>query len=96
MGTQYPTQNGKKGNTFAQRRHERFDEENNISTVHPVKPKGRFTRYDFVACNLLTTRLQHEKSCRILKHVLKPYDSRGLKSVVRRLHATKSHLVNRP
>ena len=43
--------------------------------------KGRFTRYDFVASNLLTTRLPHEKSSRILKHVLTLYDNRGLKSV---------------
>ena len=27
------------------------------------------------------TSLRHEKSCRILKHVLKPYDNHGLKSV---------------
>ena len=53
--------------------------------------KGRFTR-----CNLLYDTLTTQKSCRILKHVLKPDDNCGLKSVVRRLHATKSYLVNRP
>ena len=41
--------------------------------------KADLTRYDFVACNLLTTRLRHEKSCGILKRVSKPYDNRGLK-----------------
>ena len=49
-------------------------------------PKGRFTRYDFVACDRLTTRIvscksnlqlaydcrvRHKKSRRILKHVLR-------------------------
>ena len=46
-----------------------------------------------------TTRLWHEKRCRILKHVLKPFDNRVLKSVgkrvVRRLHVSKSYRVNR-
>ena len=37
---------------------------------------------DFVACNLLMTSLQHEKIVWILNHLLKPYDNRGLKSVV--------------
>ena len=36
------------------------------------------------------------KSRRILKHVLKPYDNRGLQGVVRRLYAAKSYRVNRP
>ena len=35
-----------------------------------------------VGCNLLTTCFRHEKSFRILKHVLKPADNRALKSVV--------------
>ena len=37
-----------------------------------------------------------KKSRKILKHVLKPHDNRGLKSVARRLHARKSYRVNRP
>ena len=40
-------------------------------------PKGRFTRYDFVACDLLTTRLRHilGHDCRkVLKHVFKSYN----------------------
>ena len=55
--------------------------------------KGRFTRYDFVACDKFTTGLRHEcksnlqlcydccvrqKNCRrILKHVLKRCDNRS-------------------
>ena len=42
-----------------------------------VYTKGRITRYDFVAYNLLTTRLRHflGHDCRkVLKHVLKSYD----------------------
>ena len=41
------------------------------------------------------TRLRLEKSCRILKHFLKPYDNRGLKSVPG-LHATKLYRINWP
>ena len=45
------------------------------------------TRYDVVTCNLLTTRLRH------FLGVLKSYN---FFCVVRRLHGTKSHRVNRP
>ena len=41
------------------------------------QPKGRFTRYDFVACSPLTTRSRHLlcHDCRqVLKHVLKSYN----------------------
>ena len=50
-----------------------------------VSSKGRFTRCDWhmqPRYDTLTTRLRHVKSRRILKHALKPYDNRGLKSVV--------------
>ena len=36
----------------------------------PGNPKGRFTRYDFVACDKLTADLRHE-----LFHVNQTYDS---------------------
>ena len=66
----------------------------------PLNTKGRFTRYDFVARNLLTTRLRHilGHDCRkVLKHVLKSYDFFSCrKRVVRRMRATKSHRVDRP
>ena len=59
-------------------------------------PKGLFTRYDFVACDKLTTGLRHE-----LFRVNQTYNSlTTLKScrrpVVSLLHATKSCRVNRP
>ena len=56
--------------------------------------KGRFTRYNFVACDIFTTSLRHElfrvnqtynllvrhEECRgLLKHVLKPYDNRSVR-----------------
>ena len=64
-------------------------------------PKGRFTRYDFVAYNLFTTRLLHflghDFRKVLLKHVLKSYGFFSCrKRVVRKLHATKSYRVNRP
>ena len=62
--------------------------------------KGRFTRYDFVAYNLLVTCLRHilGHDCRkVLKHVLKSYDFFSCrKRVIRRLRAIKSYRVNRP
>ena len=61
-----------------------------------TKPKGLFTRYDFVACDKLTTGLRHE-----LFRVNQTYNSlTTLKScrrpVVSLSHATKSCRVNRP
>ena len=58
--------------------------------------KGLFTRYDFVACDKLTTGLRHE-----LFRVNQTYNSlTTLKScrrpVVSLSHATKSCRVNRP
>ena len=58
--------------------------------------KGRFTRYDFVAYDKLTTRLRHE-----LLRVNQTYNSlNGPKScrrpVVSLSYATKSYRVNRP
>ena len=58
--------------------------------------KGRFTQYDFVAYDKLTTRLRHE-----LLRVNQTYNSlNGPKScrrpVVRLSYATKSYRVNRP
>ena len=58
--------------------------------------KGLFTRYDFVACDKLTTGLRHE-----LFRVNQTYNSlTTLKScrrpVVSLSHATKSCSVNRP
>ena len=82
---------------------------NNLSsklnvTVQPVfvspkleqQLKGRFTRYDFVAYDKLTTGLRHE-----LFRVNQTYNSlNGPKScrrpVVSLLYATKSNCVNRP
>ena len=60
------------------------------------KTKGLFTRYDFVACDKLTTGLRHE-----LFRVNQTYNSlTTLKScrrpVVSLSHATKSCRVNRP
>ena len=61
----------------------------NISTS--AQPKGRFTRYDFVASNSLRHFLGHD--CRdVLKDVLRSYN---FFRVVRRLRAAKSHRVNR-
>ena len=68
--------------------------------------KGRFTRYDFVACDN-GLRQAHDmiydcvrqKKCRsILKHVLKRCDNRKScrRPVVSLSHATKSYRVNRP
>ena len=59
-------------------------------------PKGRFTRYDFVAYDKLTTGLRHE-----LFRVNQTYNSlNGHKScrrpVVSLSYATKSYRVNRP
>ena len=59
-------------------------------------PMGLFTRYDFVACDKLTTGLRHE-----LFRVNQTYNSlTTLKScrrpVVSLSHATKSCRVNRP
>ena len=55
---------------------------------------------DFVARNLLTTRLRHilGHDChKVLKHVLKSYNFFSCrKRVARRLRATKSYRVNRP
>ena len=45
--------------------------------IRALSIKGGFTRYDFVACNLLTTRLRQFSGhdCRkVLEHVLKSYD----------------------
>ena len=62
----------------------------------PTLFKGRFTRYDFVACDKFTTDLRYEliqlsydcsvrqkNCCRILKHVLKRCDnhSRNLQNI---------------
>ena len=63
---------------------------------HLCHPKGRFTRYDFVAYDKLTTRLRHE-----LLRVNQTYNSlNGPKScrrpVVSLSYATKSYRVNRP
>ena len=70
-------------------------------------PKGRFTRYDFVACDN-SLRQAHDmiydccvcqKKCRsILKHVLKCCDNRKScrRPVVSLSHATKSYRVNQP
>ena len=60
------------------------------------KRKGRFTRYDFVAYDKLTTGLRHE-----LFRVNQTYNSlNGPKScrrpVVSLSYATKSYRVNRP
>ena len=60
------------------------------------KPKGRFTRYDYVAYDKLTTGLRHE-----LFRVNQTYNSlNGPKScrrpVVSLSYATKSYRVNRP
>ena len=62
----------------------------------PGESKGLFTRYDFVACDKLTTGLRHE-----LFRVNQTYNSlTTLKScrrpVVSLSHATKSCRVNRP
>ena len=64
--------------------------------IMPQVTKGRFTRYDFVAYDKLTTRLRHE-----LLRVNQTYNSlNGPKScrrpVVSLAYATKSYRVNRP
>ena len=66
-----------------------------ISTTEELS-KGRFTRYDFVAYDKLTTGLRHE-----LFRVNQTYNSlNGPKScrrpVVSLSYATKSYHVNRP
>ena len=69
--------------------------------------KGRFTRYDFVACDnglrqahdMIYDCFVRQKKCRsILKHVLKRCDNRKScrRPVVSLSHATKSYRVNRP
>ena len=69
--------------------------------------KGRFTRYDFVACDnglrqahdMIYDCCVRQKKCRsILKHALKRCDNRKScrKPVVSLSHATKSYRVNRP
>ena len=63
---------------------------------NPLTPTGLFTRYDFVACDKLTTGLRHE-----LFRVNQTYNSlTTLKScrrpVVSLSHTTKSCRVNRP
>ena len=65
-------------------------------TANEGDHKGLFTRYDFVACDKLTTDLRHE-----LFRVNQTYNSlTTLKScrrpVVSLSHATKSCRVNRP
>ena len=68
---------------------------------------GRFTRYDFVACDnglrqahdMIYDCFVRQKKCRsILKHVLKRCDNRKScrRPVVSLSHATKSYRVNRP
>ena len=68
---------------------------------------GRFTRYDFVACDnglrqahdMIYDCCVRQKKCRsILKHVLKRCDNRKScrRPVVSLSHATKSYRVNRP
>ena len=70
-------------------------------------PKGRFTRYDFVACDnglrqvhdMIYDCFVRQKKCRsILKHVLKRCDNRKScrRPVVSLSHAAKSYRVNRP
>ena len=66
-----------------------------------LRSLGQFTRCIFVPCNLLTTRLQLEKSCRILKHVKfktlrQSWPKMCRKCVVRRLYATKWYRVHWP
>ena len=69
--------------------------------------KGRFTRYDFVACDnglrqahdMIYDCCVRQLKCRsILKHVLKRCDNRKScrRPVVSLSHATKSYRVNRP
>ena len=65
-------------------------------TAHSWKSKGLFTRYDFVACDKLTTGLRHE-----LFHVNQTYNSLTTpkscrRPVVRLSHVIKSYRVNRP
>ena len=77
-----------------------------FSDVH-YNRKGRFTRYDFVACDnglrqahdMIYDCCVRQKKCRsILKHVLKRCDNRKScrRPVVSLSHATKSYRVNRP
>ena len=69
--------------------------------------KGRFTRYDFVACDnglrqahdmIYDCCVRQEKCRSILKHVSKRCDNRKScrRPVVSLSHATKSYRVNRP
>ena len=67
-----------------------------IINLSKTQLKGRFTRYDFVAYDKLTTRLRHE-----LLRVNQTYNSlNGPKScrrpVVSLSFAIKSYRVNRP
>ena len=67
-----------------------------VNSIDSLTHKGLFTRYDFVACDKLTTGLRHE-----LFRVNQTYNSlTTLKScrrpVVSLSHATKSCRVNRP
>ena len=58
--------------------------------------KGLFTRYDFVACDKLTTGLQHKwfRVNQTYNLLTTPKSCR--RPVVSLSHATKSHCVNRP
>ena len=81
-----------------------------VSLSHATKIvpcKGRFTRYDFVACDnglrqahdMIYDCCVRQKKCRsILKHVLKRCDNRKScrRPVVSLSHATKLYRVNRP
>ena len=81
----------------------------NVNNIHVAfgQDKGRFTRYDFVACDnglrqahdMIYDCCVRQKKCRsILKHVLKRCDNRKScrRPVVSLSHATKSYRVNRP
>ena len=75
------------------------NENSNIIYTSFSNSKGRFTRCDFVACNLLTTRLRQKKVVLLktcFKTLRQSWPKMCRKHVVRRSHATKLYRVNRP